>query len=243
MFLVPLLVGQLLLFGGLLFLLRYILIRHATQATGHLQALSQEALAQQEALKKRLEESERQYQEQISKAQDEARQIKAQVLQEATAAQQQMIEQARREAERIVSQAIQARDALHSELTQSFDARAMERACELLQKTLPRVLQEATHAQWLDELIKNGLLPVERIETREEIHEAKVVSAFPLTSTQKKHLLDRLQTALGAPLTLQEVVDPGIVAGLVITLGHLVLDGSLASKLWEAARDAQNAAR
>lgn len=238
--LVPLLVVMTVLFGGLFLFLRTILTRLASQTTGHLKALSQETFLQQETLKKRLEEAERQYQEAQAKAQEEARQLKSQALKEAEASRQQLLEQGRQEAQRIVAQAIQARELLQHELTQSFEFKAVDRACELLKEVLPPLLRESTHTQWLDELIDNGLIKVEHLETQEKVREARVVSAFALTPSQRKLLLERLKTALGSEVTLQEEVNPDVIAGLIITLGHLVLDGSLASKLKEAARRAQD---
>lgn len=239
MFMIQLLVLQAVIFIGLVIVLRRLMGRHATTATAHLQGLSQEYVKKHDELKKRLEETERHYQEQVLKAQEEAHQVIAEAMKEAESAKQQVLDQAHQEAERIIQQAARAREALKQELIQSMDAKAIERACELLQAVLPQVLREATHSQWLTELITNGLIAVERLETREPVREATVVSAFPLSEAQRTLLRQRLQKALGASVTLQETVDPTLVAGLVITVGHLVLDGSLASKLREATRQAQ----
>lgn len=239
MSLIQVLVLNVVIFAGLVAVLRRLMGRHAMTATAHLQGLSQDYLKKQEELKKRLEDAERRYQEQLVKAQEEAHHIKAQALTEGEETKQRLLDEARHEAERVIQQAMQARENLRQELVQSLEARAVERACELLQQALPQDLREATHAHWLEELIKNGLIHMERIESREELREAKVVSAFPLTPSQRKQLLERLQAALGAAVTLQEAVEPRLVAGLVVTIGHLVLDGSLSSKLLEAARHAQ----
>ena len=75
----------------------------------------------------------------------------------------------------------------------------------------------------------------------EDVKEAKVVSAFPLTPDQKKRIISQLKSILGFSLNLEEAVDPDIVAGLSIHIGHLVIDGSFAFKLREAAQHAQNA--
>ena len=242
MLLASLLILQLFLFGGLLFLLRVILSRHATQATGHLKVLSQEALTQQETLKGQLEEAQRIYQEKIAKAQEEANQLKSKTLKETEEQRLQILGQARQEAERIIQQAMTARETLQEEIVKKVEAKAVERACELVQQVMPQVLREQTHAQWLDELLKDGLIPDQPLESREEIREAQVVSAFPLTPAQRKQILERLQKGVGHPITLKEAVDPKIVAGLTITLGHLVVDGSLALRLKEAVRHAQGTA-
>ncbi len=241
MSLLPLLIVQLVLVGGLILVLRATLSRHATQATGHLKVLSQEALTQQETLKRQLEEAQRQYQEKLAKAQEEASQLKAKTLKETEEQRQQMTAQARSEAERIIQQAMAARETLQEEMAKRVESKAVEKACELIQEVMPQVLREQTHAQWLDELLKDGLIPDQPLESREEIKEAKVVSAFPLTPSQRKQIQERLAKVAGHPITLKEEVDPKIVVGLTITLGHLVVDGSLALRLREAVRHAQGA--
>jgi F-type H+-transporting ATPase subunit delta len=68
-----------------------------------------------------------------------------------------------------------------------------------------------------------------------------VVSAFPLSAAQRQALTRWLSERIGRDITLSEQVDERLVAGLTITLGSLVLDGSLASKVRQAARRAHHA--
>ncbi len=228
-------------FVGLVVGLRHVMGRYAATTTAHLQGLGQDYLRKQEELKKRLEEAERHYQEQLAKTKEEAQLLKTQALQEAELARQQSLEQARQEAERIVQQAVQVRETMQQEAAKGVEARAIERACELVQAVLPEALREAVQSKWIDELLDNGALAKESLTVRETVREANVISAVPLSPAQRTRLLERLQTALQQALTLHESVDPALVAGLTLTLGHLVLDGSLASKLREAARHATRA--
>ena len=239
MFIVPLLVLLAVSFTVLVVLLRWVMTRHMTSTTTYLQGLSQDYLRKQEELKKRSEDAERYYQEQLANAQQEIQQLKSQGLKEAEVARQQLIDQAHQEADRLVQQAIQARDTVQHDSAKTLEAKAVQRACELVQRVLPQLLSDALHGQWLEELIQNGLLPLERLQTREDIQEAQVVSAVALTPAQRKRLAERLEKTLGHAVTIHESVDAKIVAGLVITAGHLVLDGSFATKLREAARHVQ----
>lgn len=243
MFLLQMVLVNAVVFAGLVVVLRRLMAKHATTATAHLQGLSQDYLRKQEELKKRLEEAERHYQEQLVKAQEEAYRLKEQALKEGEAAKQQAVDQARQEAERIIQQANQARETLRKEMIESMEVRAVERACELLRRVLPESLREAAHARWMEELMTNGLINLGQLERREDVREARATSAFPLTAAQRKQLMERLQAALGTSITLQETVEPGMIAGLIVTIGHLVLDGSLSSRLLEAARHAQDTSR
>ena len=242
MFIAQFLLLQVVIFVALAVVLRRLLGRHATTATTHLQGLSQAYLKKHEELKQHVEEGERHYQEQLAKVQEEAQQLKIQASKEAEVTRQHAVEQAHQEAERIIQQATQARAALQQELTRTFEARAVAQACKLLEETLPDEFRALLHPHWVDGLLKNGLINLERIQSREAIREARVVSAFPLTPAQRKALLERLQAGLGVDVALQEAVDPSLIAGLSITVGHLVLDGSVVSKLRAAAQHAQESA-
>ncbi len=242
MFIAQFLLLQVVIFVALAVVLRRLLGRHATTATTHLQGLSQEYLKKHEELKQHVEEGERHYQEQLTKVQEEAQQLKIQASKEAEATRQHAVEQAHQEAERIIQQATQARAALQQELTRTFEARAAAQACKLLEEALPDEFRALLHPHWVDGLLKNGLVNLERIQSREPVREAQVISAFPLTPAQRKALLERLQAGLGADVALQEAVDSSLIAGLSITVGHLVLDGSVVSKLRAVAQHAQESA-
>ena len=242
MFIVQLIVFQVLIFAALAVVLQRFLGRHATSATVHLQGLTQDYMKRQEELKKRLEESERHYRELVSKAQTEGVQLKTKAVQEAEEKKRQIVEEARAEAERIVTQAVQAREAMRREMESSVEKRAVGRACELLEQVLPKELQEATHSRWMEEALGNGLLRLNQMDLPEKVkvQEAQVTSAAPLSPAQKERLLKKLEQVVGHPLTLKEEVDPRIIAGVRVTLGHVVLDGSLVSKIQEAARRAED---
>jgi F0F1-type ATP synthase delta subunit len=76
----------------------------------------------------------------------------------------------------------------------------------------------------------------------QEVKQAKVVSAFALTEKERSEIKHRLKECLGREFNLEEEVCPQLVAGLVINLGSLVLDGSLRYEIQEAARDVRSRA-
>ncbi len=236
----PFLVLQIVIFIGLVAVLRRILGRNLTDATAHLQSLNAEYMRRQEELKQRLEEAEQQYRTQMTQAKVEAEHLVARSREEAESSRVRLVKEAQAESERIVQQGLESRDALRREIEQSMEARAIERACELIEEALPSQLRQDIQSHWLEELLSNGFAQLNLVETEESIHEARVVSAFPLTSEQRHALGKRLKEKLGRDVTLTEATDGRLVAGLMITLGSLVLDGSLKSKVRKAARHAHN---
>lgn len=236
----PLLVLQVVVFVVLVVGLRRILSRNLTNAAAHLQGLNAEYLRRHEELKQRTEQAERQYGEQTVKAKTESEHILQQARQEAESLRAKTLEDARQESERIVQQGIQSRDAIRTELEESMERRAIERACELLQTTLPTRVRQEIQSGWLEELLRDGLGQLDRLKThQEDAREARVVSALPLADGQREALRRRLREAVGREIAVQEETDQRLVAGMTITVGSLILDGSLFSRIQQAAREAQ----
>jgi F-type H+-transporting ATPase subunit delta len=70
-----------------------------------------------------------------------------------------------------------------------------------------------------------------RLAARRGVETAHVVSAIPLTETQRAALLARLTEAGFSNLRLAERVDPGILGGLIVRIGSRLYDSSIKSKL------------
>ena len=80
---------------------------------------------------------------------------------------------------------------------------------------------------------------LERLIADLELHVARagrgvlglVRSAVPLTAEEKARLEKSLAVRFGDELALTYEVDPSIIGGLVVRVGDLVMDGSVAAKL------------
>jgi F-type H+-transporting ATPase subunit b len=237
----PFLIIQIIIFAALVLGLRRMLSRNVTDAAAHLQGLSDEYSRRQEELKQRLEESERQYNEQVTRARTEAEQLVAEARQEAEAQRTRRLDEARLESERIVQQGMESRDALRKELEREMDARALERACDLLQEALPNDVRQDLQHHWLNQLLQNGMEGLDRLKAANGASEIKVTTALPLTKEQREKLKARLKEVIKKDVTLDEQTDERLVAGFTITAGSLVFDSSLASKVRQTMRRNLNA--
>lgn len=238
----PWLIVQVVVVGAAIMILRRVLSQHFIDAASRLQDLSAEYTRRQEELKERLGESERQYQEQLAEAKQEAERVVAEAHREADTTKAARLEEARVEGERIVQQALETKESLRRELEGQMERRAIERACELIDQSLPDELRTEIQGQWLDELFKNGLAQFDRLKQQGGAGEVTVTTALPLTEPQRKLLHAKLKERLHKEIAVTEQVDAKLVAGLTIAVGDLVLDGSLASRLQRAARHAKEQA-
>lgn len=69
------------------------------------------------------------------------------------------------------------------------------------------------------------------MERRHGVVEANVVSAFPLTETQQKNLVDTLSQKTGKSVRLNLEIDKSLLGGMVVTVGSRMIDDSLKTRL------------
>jgi len=238
MLIVALILVQIIIFGGLIILLKKIMTQNILSATRHIEELSDDYAGKEKELDRQLEEAKLKSEEVLRKAQEEAEKIKAQIVREAQIERDRVIKQARDQGEELMQQADKSRQMLLAEMNERIARDAVDKACELIQDTLPEQFKMEVHQHWIEELMDSGFVQFERLKVPEGVEEIKITSAFPLSEGQRKSMARKLKEALGRDISLKEEVNPRIVAGFIIGIGSLVLDGSLKNKIQERARNA-----
>ena len=69
------------------------------------------------------------------------------------------------------------------------------------------------------------------------ITKATVVSATPLSETNKKALMDEVKAAVGGEVILDAKTDPSLIGGFVLTVGDRQVDTSIAADLKKLKKD------
>jgi hypothetical protein len=202
--------------------------------------LQQAALDQKDAeISKKLEDLKRQSQEIIANAQKEAlahkEALEKQLLQERA----KVMAEAHQQADEVIKQADNARLALMAEMNNRIDERAVVKAAELLSSAMPENIRRDIHQAWFEALLSSSYDQLDRLKIPEGSDQVKVVSAFALSDDQRQRLKDKLQEKLGFNITLVEELDAAMIAGLVVSIGSLFMDGSLKFKIEEVARGQQ----
>ena len=236
MLIVSIIVLQILIFSGLIYVFRRLITQDVTSATKHLEELSQEYNEKEKKINKLLDEAEAKADELINKAEAEAGSQKSQILEEAHKENERIILDAHTHSEEIIKQAERARQQLLSEIEERITKEAAVKACGLIQNTLPEEFRQLVHRHWVEELIEAGFTKPEHLHIPEDATEVKITSAFALDDEQRKKITKKLKDILGRELTIKEQVDPREVAGIVINIGSLVLDGSFKNKIREKTR-------
>jgi F-type H+-transporting ATPase subunit b len=237
MLLIVLIVFQILIFIFLVFLLRRVLTRNITSATQHLDALTQDYMKKQEEIQRRLDEIDHIYEEKINEAEREAERIKKEAEKEAEEKKSTIIKEARIKQEEIIKQAEKARQNLILEIEKKIKEQATDLARELLDKVLPEEIRKKIHFYLLEDFIKNALYNLENIESQEMISEIKITTPFSLSQEEIESIHQNLKEKLGRDFEISQVIEKSLIAGIMITIGSLVLDASLKWRIKEKAKE------
>lgn len=225
-------------FVTLILIFSRIMTQNVSSATKHLEDLNREYTKKEREVSKQLAEARTKSQEMLMHAQDEAQRRKNQVIKEAELEKDEILRDARTQSEELIKHADKSRLVLLAEVNDRIAKEAVVKACELIQLALPDKIKEEVHQQWLQELIEKGFGDLGNVRVADDVKEIKLVSAFPLSDKDGKTLSKMLKQALKSNTEIKISVNPKVVAGIVITIGSLVLDGSLKHKIQEQARKA-----
>ncbi|MBU1086225.1 MAG: F0F1 ATP synthase subunit delta [Candidatus Omnitrophica bacterium] len=237
MFIISLILLLAFIFGGLAFFLNYMLTRNVTSATSHLQGMIKENTEKQEEMQKKIEQAEKEYAVKIKKAKEEAEQIEKECRKAIEQERDKIISQAHEQSEELMTRAKKTCETILADMDKNVNEKAVDRAAELICKVLPEKKCYDIHVEWVRSLINQGLNSLERLRIPGDVSQVEVITAFALTDQEKTDLHKQLQDHLDLNLSIVEKVQAEIVAGIIINIGTLVLDGSFANKIREVAHE------
>ena len=237
MFIISLILLQIIIFAGLAFFLKHLLSKNVTNATSHLQGMIRENTEKQDAMNKKLEDTEKECEDKLKKAKEEAEQMQRHTRKELEAEREKILAQAHAHSEELMSRAKKTCDNIMADIEHQVDEKAIARSAELVCKVIPEKNRYDMHTEWVRALVGEGMDSLDRLRIPDDVSTVQVITAFPLTEQEKSDLHNHLQVYLKKELILVEKLQPEIVAGIIVNIGTLVLDGSLASRVREVIRE------
>ncbi len=236
MLIFQLIIIQVLTFLALVFVLRKIMYSASYLETKRLQQLSEENSKKAQELAAKLEDAHRQCQEKVESAEIEAKRLKAQAEEEIQKLKEDVLNKARAEGERIVNQALNTKEKLKEEIESRMTERSIEQSLKLIHVVLSAQNQLSLHQGLVDNILEE----IEKTgpeKLKINIHQGKLLTPYEIAKPKKEKIIAVLSKKSGKEISLEEEIDKNIIAGITIKLGSLIIDGSLANRLKEAAEN------
>jgi len=237
MFIVSIVLLMVFIFGGMFFFFYQLMTRNFSSATSHLQRMVRDNSDKQEDIQKKLDEAKKNYDETVKKAHKEAEDLKEHAQKAVEAERDKIISLAHAQSEELLDRASKTCAAIQADLDRKINERALERCGELICQVLPEEVCRMLHTMWVEALIDTGLSGLDRLRVQDEVTFAEVQTTFALSDEQRQRLQAKLLEGLDRNLEIRETARPELVAGMVITVGNLVFDGSFVNRIREVTHE------
>ncbi len=213
-----------------IFLTRGVFSRDLTRALKRVNQQEQELQEKADILEQRLGQMEREYQVKLKRAEAEAERIVQEAKSQAMNIRTAGIEEAKHRARQLLLEAEQGRAQLKMDAARELNAKAVQRACELLRGLLPPEDLVALHSLLTKELLE-ALTQVDPKPFRTSVERVEVMTAQPLGTEESERLTRWVAASLGSEMPVQIQTDPALVAGCLVRIGPTIVDNTLANRL------------
>ncbi len=225
----PLIILQAVTFVVIVLVMRFLFGSQLKIALNRLQVLHQDSLEKEEVLNKELERAKIQVEAEISRAKEEAKQITEAAKRNSEKTSVEAIERAQAEAKRTIAETAEKTKRLEAEVLAQAEGKSIALAQELIKFVFAQKDLSILHSKLIDELIEElGKIDKSRLVVHAD--RAEIIVSQALTSKEKERLKEVLSLKLDTALNFDEKIDDSIIAGIVIRLGGLIIDGSLKNK-------------
>ncbi len=228
--LIQLFIIQVITFVGLIFVLRLLFYRQLNVALNRLKRLHEENVAKEEKLNKQIEQSRFERETELSRAKKIAEDTIKSAKEKAEKIALDIHAQAREQAKKMAEMSKVEQERLKSELLADFEKRAMELAVLMIKTTFTIEGVEVLQHQLISEVIEE-LKNMDKEKFTVKSSTADIFSVFPLNDEERKDLGRILSEKVETDIEINEFQNPEIIAGLIIQVGALTVDGSLSNRL------------
>jgi F0F1-type ATP synthase delta subunit len=233
MLIFQLLLIQIVTFAALVFVLRKLLFTEANSEVKRLKVLNEENEKKAEELRQKVAQAQAEYEEKLKKAEEDIRRLKEEAQKEIENRHNEAVQRAKEEAEKIITQARNSKEKMRQEIKLELEGQMVGCACDLVKVSFDERFYKNIHEELMASII-DGLNHIDENKISAQLEHAQVVSPFSLTPEQKQEIKKIISKKASRPMDIKEEADKELIAGAVIKLGNLIIDGSLANRLEEA---------
>mgnify|MGYP000013080799 CR=1 FL=1 len=233
---VPVVVAHAVVLAVMLAVIRKMLLGDTNRAIARVRDVEAEVRKKEEAIRREIEEHEKEFARKKAEAEEALRRQKEEGEKELARARDQVLSEARKEADRIIDQARKNEEKYRKQLAQEMEEKMVEYAMQLFGMVFSEKMDAALNEKFIDELL-DALAEVDSSSITVDARSAQFTSSHPLSVGQKERLQKLLAEKFNAQISIDETVRQDLIAGLILKLGGLEIDGSLRNRLQEAAAE------
>jgi hypothetical protein len=227
---------------ALVLVITTILKGQSRRAVARIHAVEAEVRQKEEAIRREIEEHEVDFERRKAEAEESLLRQKDLSEKEMGKLREKMISEAKMEGSRILDQARRAEDQMRLQLAQETEEKALGYGGQIFSMVFSTRMTEALNRLFVDELL-DAFEEIDADSITVDAKVAEITVSQPLQPEQRERLKRMLSEKFHADVEVRETVNRELLAGMLLKLGSLDIDGSLLNRYREAAEEVKRTSR
>ncbi len=233
MFLIQLVVIQVVTFIALVLVLVKIMHSASFAEIKRMRRLSEENARKLQELNDKMIEAEKMYKDRIEAGEKDANRIRAQAKDDSGKQIEDLLSKARHDAERMLQQALNSKEKIREELELGLRQRTLDQSFVLIRHILNSRHMLLLHQIFVQDVITDMRdIDVSRFKVGTD--HGTLIMAHDVEPARREEIAAVLSMKTGRTVLLESSMDDNLIAGIVVKLGNIVIDGSLQGRLKES---------
>ena len=228
--LIQLVIIQVITFLVIIFVLKRLLYSETAKEIERLRQLKDEFSRKEKELQVNIDTAKRDVEARIEKAEKEAREYLEKKEKEADEVKNSLVAKARDRAEEMVKNALNSKEKMREEVYLELKDRVPATAVRIFREALSAEAREIMH----EDLVKDVIEKMHKMDKglfKTRTGKGELLTPYPMKRSEKEKLVSLMDEKAGHAVGLVEKEDKDLIAGIVIKLDALIIDGSLENKL------------
>ncbi len=237
---VPIVIVHVVVLVVLVVAIRMALQASANKAVARVRQIEEDVRKREEDLRGEQDRMDRELAERKAEAERQIETLRDDAKREAVHAKEKALTEAKRDAQKIIDQAKANEEKLRAHIEREMEEKAVEYGGRIFHLVFDDLITSELNRVFTDELI-DALNEIESGSITVETEEAQVTVSQNLSDASRDKLVGVLREKFHEKAKIAEHVDESIMAGLILKMGSLEIDGSLRNRYQEAVREVQKA--
>ncbi len=213
--------------------IRLLLAGTAKRAVRRVRQIEEEVRKKEEDIRREIEEHERDFAEKKAEAERQLQAHRDEARREAAHLKEKAVAEAKKESQKIIEQAHKNEQKIRDQIARQMEDKAVEYGGRIFKLVFSDLLTGELNGLFNGELI-DALNEIEEGAITVDSGEANVTVSHPMSQEQRTRLETVLRGKFRKDAVIVETVDETLLAGLILKMGSLEIDGSLRNRYIEA---------
>lgn len=231
---IPIAIAHAIVLVALVLAIKRLLLSDTLRAVARINQVEEEVRKKEEAIRREIEEHEKDFARRRAEAEEALQRQKEQSEKEVAKLRDQITADARKEGDRLIDQARRQEEKIKQQFLQDLENKVVDYAGQVFRLVVSERMNDELNRAFIDELL-DALADMDAGGITADAQGASFATSHPLKPEQRARIESLLKEKFEATVRVEEVIKPELLAGLVLKMGSLEIDGSLASRFNEAA--------